>query len=289
MADTQDLTLKIRVVTSQGQFRGGTVDIEIKHRTLSDRAQQRGLDASREINIAGLRRAPIGDYQITVTPTDVFKPQSQFVNIPASGFATMTVTIDRADTQNPKPDTAFVVKGTVRTAAGVPFTNGLVRAIHQTTFGPVFLGEGKTDAQGNYLIKYSSEPVTGAIHLRVQVFDANEKLLAESDPLAMAKREEVINLTLPPPDPGVTPKLELRVFGIVRNQFGELLEGVTVQALDRDLRSEQLLGSATTAKGSYEIRYRREQFQNAEKDQADMVVKVFDAAGGELHTTCPTK
>src|SRR6185295_7439178 len=125
---------------------------------------------------------------------------------------------------------------------------GLVRAIHQTTFGPVFLGEGKTDAQGNYVIKYSSEPVTGAIHLRVQVFDANEKLLTESEPLATAKREEVINLTVPPSEPQVDPQLGLRVFGTVRNQFGELLEGVIVRAFDRDLRSEQLLGSATTTK-----------------------------------------
>src|SRR4030095_7556989 len=102
MPDNQDITLKILVHDAQGKFRGGTVDVEFKHRTLSDHGTQRGLDASREINIAGLRRAPTGDYQITVTPTDVFKPKAQFVNIPASGFATMTVTIERPS--GPKPD-----------------------------------------------------------------------------------------------------------------------------------------------------------------------------------------
>src|SRR4051794_13100266 len=96
MPDNQDITLKILVLDAQGQLRGGTVDVEFKHGTLSDHGTRRGLDASREISIAELRRAPTGDYQITVTPTDVFKPQSQFVNIPASGFATMKVIIDQA-------------------------------------------------------------------------------------------------------------------------------------------------------------------------------------------------
>src|SRR4051812_39181116 len=123
MPNNQDITLKILVHDAQGQFRGGTVDVEFKHRTLSDHGTQRGLDASREINIAGLRRAPTGDYQITVTPTDVFEPKSQFVNIPASGFATMKVIIDRVRIPDSRPDPTFVVNGTVRTSTGVPFTN----------------------------------------------------------------------------------------------------------------------------------------------------------------------
>src|SRR5215216_5415632 len=164
MADNRDITLKLRVLDAQGQFRGGIVDVEFKHRTLSDHGTQRGLDASREINIAGLRRAPTGGYQIIVTPTDVFKPQSQFVNIPASGFATMTVTIDRAVTPVPKPDPIFVVKGIVRTATAAPFAKALVRAIHQNDSDPVLLGEGRTDTQGNYLIKYLPAPVKGAIN-----------------------------------------------------------------------------------------------------------------------------
>ena len=103
MADTQDITLKIRVLDPKGNFRGGTVDVEYKHRTLSHRGKHRGLDASGEINLAGLRRTPQGEYQITVTPTDVFKPQSQFITIPPSGFATMTVTFERGGTPEPPP------------------------------------------------------------------------------------------------------------------------------------------------------------------------------------------
>jgi hypothetical protein len=58
MPDNQDITLKIFVIDAQGQFRGGTADVEFKHRTLSDHGKQRGLDASREINIAGCDARP---------------------------------------------------------------------------------------------------------------------------------------------------------------------------------------------------------------------------------------
>jgi len=77
----------------------------------------------------------------------------------------------------------------------------------------------------------------------------------------------------------------LRIFGIVRNEFGEPLDNVTVQAFDRDLRSEQQLGSIVTKDGHYEIRYQRSQFRKAEKNTADLVVKVFNDNGKELHKT----
>jgi hypothetical protein len=276
MADKQDITLKISVLDAQGQFRGGSVDVDFEHRTLSDHTQQRGLDASREIDVGGLRRAPTGDYKVTVTTTDVFKQKSQFVNIPASGFATMKVTIDRAHIPDPQPDPAFVVKGIVHNATGTPFTNGLVRAIHQNASGQVLLGEGRTDAQGNYSIKYSSELVTGSINLRAQAFDVDGKMLAQSAPIAPAKREEVVNLTLPPPEPPVAPH---RVQGHVRGLDGSPLAGLSVRAFDRDLPSlnrNELLGEAVTGKdGFYGIEYTAAKFSRAEKETADLQVRVY--------------
>lgn len=275
MADNQDITLKVFVFDAQGQFRGGTVDVEFRHRTLSEHGTQRGLDASREINIAGLRRTPTGDYQITVTPTDVFKPESQFVNIPASGFATMEVRIDR------EPDPAFVVKGAVRTAAGAPFTNGLVRAIHQTASGAVLLGESRTNNQGNYLTRYSSELVTGAINLTVQVFDENGKLLAQSDPTAPAKREEVVNLTLPAPEPLVT---AYRVDGNVSRPDKTMVVDGMVQVFDVSIGSEQLLGKAITdGTGHFKITYLGKPFEA--RGGADLIVRVFDSQGRVLATS----
>jgi len=280
MAGNQDITLKILVFDEKGNFRGGTVDVEFKHRTLSEHRTQRGLDASREINIAGLRRAPTGDYQITVTPTDVFEPKSQFVNIPASGFATMKVTIDRERIPDPQPDPNFVVKGTVRTAAGVPFTNGVVRAVHQAASGEVSLSETRTDDQGSYVIKYSSAPVTGAINLHVQVFDENAKLLAQSDPITPAKKEEVVNVTLPPPEPATLNRIE----GKVSRPDETIVIGVVVQAFDVSMNSEQFLGKAITdALGNFKIRYLGKPFEA--RGGADLIVRVFDAQGRILATS----
>ena len=75
------------------------------------------------------------------------------------------------------------------------------------------------------------------------------------------------------------------VYGAVRDQYGDPLNGVTVQAFDRDLRSEQLLGSAPVREGRYEIRYERSQFRKADKGSADLVVKVLGPEGKELYKT----
>lgn len=68
----------------------------------------------------------------------------------------------------------------------------------------------------------------------------------------------------------------LLVYGTVKDRFDRPLPGLLVQAYDRDLRAEELLGEARTdAKGRYEIYYRREQFARAEKKAADLALKVF--------------
>jgi hypothetical protein len=57
-----------------------------------------------------------------------------------------------------------------------------------------------------------------------------------------------------------------------------------VQAFDRDLRNEQVLGKAQTdGKGFYEIRYTTDQFARAEKANADLLVRVYNAAGQVLY------
>ena len=77
----------------------------------------------------------------------------------------------------------------------------------------------------------------------------------------------------------------LRIHGVVRTEHGEPLDGVTVQALNRDLRSEQLLGEVPAREGHYEIRYRRSQFRKAEKNSAALVMKVLGPEGNELYKT----
>ena len=52
--------------------------------------------------------------------------------------------------------------------------------------------------------------------------------------------------------------------------------GILVKAVDKDLRSEQLLGEAVTnASGDYRIRYTSDRFRRAEKATADLVVRAY--------------
>ncbi len=74
-----------------------------------------------------------------------------------------------------------------------------------------------------------------------------------------------------------------RVYGVLRNEFGVLLNNATVTVFDRDLRNEQLLGSTVSKEGKYEVKYTPDQFQKAEKDAADIVVKVSDETGKEIY------
>src|SRR5260370_38310363 len=88
-----DICIRLRILTPQRQPLGGTVDIEFKRRNVGPGMTVKGANASRDIDVRGLLRAPHGHYQVIVTPTDVFNPVSHFVNIPASGFNTSQVAI----------------------------------------------------------------------------------------------------------------------------------------------------------------------------------------------------
>ncbi len=89
-----DVGLNINVKTKGGGRFAGTVNIDSENQTLSDHQEFRNVDASKAIAIKGLLRAPKGLYQVTVTPTTVFEPVSQFVNIPASGAIRVEVVVE---------------------------------------------------------------------------------------------------------------------------------------------------------------------------------------------------
>ncbi|MBA4185610.1 MAG: peptidoglycan-binding protein [Acidobacteria bacterium] len=67
------------------------------------------------------------------------------------------------------------------------------------------------------------------------------------------------------------------VRGTVTNGDGRPVADVIVRAFDKDLRSEELLGQVTTRKdGRYEIKYTAQQFARAEKNSADLIVRVLN-------------
>lgn len=74
------------------------------------------------------------------------------------------------------------------------------------------------------------------------------------------------------------------VTGRITLANGEPVSGVTVRAYDRDLRSQQLLGEATTDEdGHYEIIYTSDQFTDDERESADLVIRAFNESGTELN------
>jgi hypothetical protein len=97
------------------------------------------------------------------------------------------------------------------------------------------------------------------------------------------KHDIVIEIDLPIPDP--SNESWRRVYGMVRDEYGDPLNDAIIQAFDRDIRREQRLGSTPLRAGQYEIRYQRSQFLKAEKERADLVLKVVDSDGNKLHQT----
>jgi hypothetical protein len=72
------------------------------------------------------------------------------------------------------------------------------------------------------------------------------------------------------------------VSGTIYDAFDAPMAAVTVQAFDKDIRTEEFLGAAVTdAKGSYNIKYDGE-YTQAENNSADIFIRVFNIADGVL-------
>lgn len=67
------------------------------------------------------------------------------------------------------------------------------------------------------------------------------------------------------------------------------MKDLTVRAFDKDLRTEQLLkeDKKTNPDGEYSVFYEAKDFADAEKDRADLFVRVLNAAGTTVLATSP--
>ena len=82
----------------------------------------------------------------------------------------------------------------------------------------------------------------------------------------------------------------LSVSGRVTDAGGVAAAGLTVIAVDRDMRREEPLGSTTTdGDGRYRISYSATQFTRAEKGSADLVVRVMGADGKTVLGVSPVR
>ncbi len=194
-----DISIRIRILNPQRKPLGGTVDIEFKPHDVGQTVNVKGADASKDIDVSGLQRTPQGLYQVTVTPTDVFKPTSQFVTVPASGFNTVDFIIDKGTgpENGPPNPVQYNIQGNLTFDHGLPAAGITVR-LYGVGFGgnDAKLGEVKTDAQGKYSVPYS--PAKGSLpSIQVRVLDPSNTEVTISNTKFNAQPLETLNLVVP--------------------------------------------------------------------------------------------
>ncbi|KAB1142520.1 hypothetical protein F7R91_28850 [Streptomyces luteolifulvus] len=203
------------------------------------------------------------------------------------------------------PTPRFTVRGRIIRVSGQPFPGLTVQVFIKSGNSAQEREAGEpavTDADGRYEITLQGLGDHGAaghsggghdggeseFFARIRVFQSGQQ--RGESPFTRLERETVIDLTVDgePGGGGGEPgggNQPLRVHGQVRDSAGELLRDGSVEAYDRDLRSEERLGSAQLRDGSYDIRYSAAQFRRAEKDKADLVLRVLDPDRRELLRT----
>ncbi|MGD2070369.1 MAG: hypothetical protein PVI57_16965, partial [Gemmatimonadota bacterium] len=238
-----DIVLKIRVLDREGELLGEHVHILLDHTRLrSERRELQNVDASREISIAGLRRAPDGHYNVTVRLADPDEEQSKTVMIPASGFATLEFVFDRPGIPD-EPDDGepaegdYEVYGTVRHESGLAAAGVLVRAYDLDLRNEELLGEARSGHDGAYRVVYSAsrfrdrERRGADLVIRAIGDDGDE--LAASPTLFNAPRRARIDLSIPL---GRGPALFDRINAAVRPLLGDL----EIEELEEDEEHQDL-------------------------------------------------
>lgn len=198
------------------------------------------------------------------------------------------------DYEEPVQDITYTISGTVSDKSRKPLPSLFIQASYHVPGPGTWQSVGQrtlTGQNGEYAIQFSSRELSGltpgALLVSVKVYDG-EKLVEESKSTPVKDNKAVIDLTvtLPPTKPQEEPgntTTPFRVYGTVRSEYGDLLNGLSVEVYDRDLRSEQLLGRTVTQEGKYEVRYGPDQFRRSEKSSADIFVKLLDPAGSMVH------
>ncbi|MGC2744308.1 MAG: Tc toxin subunit A, partial [Candidatus Angelobacter sp.] len=191
-----EISIRIRVLNPQRQPLGGTVELEFKPEVSGRAVTIKAADASKDIDVSDLQRTPQGVYQVIVTPSDVFKPTSQLVTIPATGFNTVEFVIDKATTTDPTGETKHTVQGVLSFDNGLSAA-GITTRIYNIVFGgkDVKVGETKSDAQGNYSAAYTAQGPSPSIQVRV--VDSSNKEVTISTTQFNAPASLTLNLVVP--------------------------------------------------------------------------------------------
>ncbi|HEY2499455.1 MAG TPA: neuraminidase-like domain-containing protein [Candidatus Angelobacter sp.] len=217
-ATDSSIKLRVRVLNPQRQALGGTVNIEFKPEVSGLPVTIKAADASKDIDVTGLLRSPTGVYQMIVAAGDSSRPASQFVTIPATGFNTVEVVIEKpavtADARTGAnaaatgtgavssaavvilPDN-YTVQGTLTFDNGLP-AGGITIRVYSVVFGgnDIKLQETKSDAQGNYSLAYT-HPKGSSPSIQIRVVDSTNKEITISATKFNAQTSETLNLVVP--------------------------------------------------------------------------------------------
>jgi hypothetical protein len=184
------------------------------------------------------------------------------------------------------------IKGYVKSEKGQqPIPKLRIEAWDKDLLIDDFLGAAISDEKGYFSIDFREEFYQEIIFDRkpdiyFKVWKGDQMLLDTQKSVRWNVKIESKPVTLFIKDELVTDIGEFEIKGTIVDENGTLLAGVKVVAYDKDLRTDELLGQATTnADGYYEIYYNREQFQKVENAQADLFIVVSDASGNLLATS----
>jgi hypothetical protein len=266
MPDDQNICLIIRVLNPQKNVVGGTVDLEFQPQEPSGETQkQQGVDASKPIEISGLQRFPqVAVYMVTVTPTDVFIPTSQFLTIPASGSISRDFVIDKGSTT--PEDGVLIVK--LVDPNGNPLKGSVDITITNVATGTTF----KNTIDYSQPVPFAGLQPQGQYQVTVKPASIPN---SQSQTITLpAKGSATIVFTLPPPVSQAFVGKGYLVFdhglpasGIVTRLYNVGFGGTDVK----------LGESKTDSQGNYSISYELPQGPSP-----NLQVRVLDSAGNEI-------
>ncbi|HEX8919996.1 MAG TPA: hypothetical protein VF766_00875, partial [Pyrinomonadaceae bacterium] len=180
-----------------------------------------------------------------------------------------------------KRENKFRINGRVIDRVGRHGVEGLrVEAWDKDMIFDDLVGSAATDQSGHFQIELEESYFKEIFLDRrpdifFKVFDGDTLIKSTEDSVlwntGAAEIEVLIEV-----DARIEKSQSFVVKGQISQANGIALAGLLVQAFDEDMRHEELLSETRTDKnGRYEIRYSTEQFRRAEKQRADLTVKVL--------------
>ncbi len=177
----------------------------------------------------------------------------------------------------------YTVTGKITDKNGQPIKGALVRATDDQNTSGSLLGKAvHTDDKGEYRIVYYEEhfKITGRENERaditISVFSAKGRLLGVSEKLENSPQKSTIDIIMDIASNELK-EIELMVSGHILLQNEQPARQFFIQAFDKDLRSEQLLGEGMTDRnGKYSIIYNSNTVIRAERGTADVFIRIFD-------------